>query len=61
MALLRDNLFVDGLDNLALSTDEALVEAASDGVLHQYPGTSGVSISYFFVTSYFRMISQLGI
>jgi hypothetical protein len=47
MALLRDNLFVDGLDSLALSTDEALVEAASDGVLHQYPGTSGVSISFF--------------
>ena len=46
MALLRDNLFVDGLDSLALSTDEALVEAASDGVLHQYPGTSGVSISF---------------
>ncbi|KAI9564584.1 putative G-protein coupled receptor [Daphnia sinensis] len=41
MALLRDNLFVDGLDSFALSTDEALAEANVDDLLHQYPGTGG--------------------
>nr|CAH0107010.1 unnamed protein product [Daphnia galeata] len=39
MALLRDNLFVDGLDSFALSTDEALAEPTSDDLLHSYPGT----------------------
>lgn len=47
MALLRDNLFVDGLDSFALSTDEALAEANVDDLLHQYPGTGGVSIFLF--------------
>lgn len=47
MALLRDNLFVDGLDSFALSTDEALAEVNADDFLRQYPGTSGVSIFFF--------------
>ena len=42
MALLRDNLFVDGLDSFALSTDEALAEPTSDDLLHSYPGTVSI-------------------
>ncbi|XP_046450311.1 glucagon receptor-like isoform X3 [Daphnia pulex] len=67
MALLRDNLFVDGLDSLALSTEEALVEAASDGVLHQYPGTSGwecklvTSLWQYFIMANYSWILMEGL
>lgn len=47
MALLRDNLFVDGLDNLVLSA-ENLSEANTVDLFQQFPATSS-SVSRSFV------------
>lgn len=50
MALLRDNLFVDGLDNLVLSAENLSETAATTGVdlFHQYQDTSSVNETFFF-------------
>ena len=48
MALLRDNLFVDGLDNLIVSM-ENLPESNTVDLLEHYQGTSGVSIPICFI------------